>query len=168
VLTVGFALTGWGGAGALADAVRQSRWRRRRAAGRVTPDEPAPASRRGVWLRNAASGIAALLLGASLVLVPSGMAGIRVSQIRGVRPGTLATGLHFLYPLVENLALYDVRDHLLTTGADTKQGPLRVQSREGLELGLAVSVRYRLDAARLPQLHASRLRLISRVAWCRP
>lgn len=156
VLTVGFGLTGWGVAGALTDALRRSLWRRRHAAGVVTKDEAAPAFRRGRWLGRAASGSAALLLGASLVLVPSGMAGIRVSQLRGVRPGTLATGVHFLYPLVESLALYDIRDQLLTTGADTKQGPLRVQSREGLELGLAVSVRYRLDAARLPQLHASR------------
>jgi regulator of protease activity HflC (stomatin/prohibitin superfamily) len=68
----------------------------------------------------------------------------------------LPTGVHFISPFVESLALYDIRDHLLTTGAESKRGPLSVQSREGLDLGLAISVRYRLDPARLPQLHASR------------
>jgi regulator of protease activity HflC (stomatin/prohibitin superfamily) len=155
VLAVGLALLGWNVAGVATDALRRSRLWRRHAAGTAAPDETAPAFPGARRLRGVAIGIATLLAGSSLVLVPSGMAGIRVSQIRGVRPGTLGTGVHFVYPLVESLALYDVRDHLLTTGADTKQGPLGVQTREGLELGLAVSVRYRLDASRLPQLHAS-------------
>lgn len=156
LLAIGFVLIGWSVGVVLTDSLRRSRWQRRRAAGLVAPEEQAPPRRRIRWLSRGLSGMAALLLGASLALVPSGMAGIRVSQLRGTRPGTLHTGVHFICPLVESLALHDIRDHLVTTGADTKQGPLNVQSREGLDLGLAISVRYRLDPGRLPQLHASR------------
>jgi regulator of protease activity HflC (stomatin/prohibitin superfamily) len=94
-----------------------------------------------------------LLLGLSIVVVPSGMAGVRVSQISGTRPGTLYPGTHFIKPLLERVALFDVRDHVFSTdaGSDSakKVEVLRVTSQEGLSIGLAVNVRYRLDARRL-------------------
>src|SRR5579862_7795369 len=90
-----------------------------------------------------------LLLGLSIVVVPSGMAGVRVSQISGTRPGTLYPGIHFIKPLLEHVAMFDVRDHVFSTeaGSETvkKAEVLRVTSQEGLTIGLAVNVRYRLD-----------------------
>ncbi len=44
-----------------------------------------------------------LLIGLSIVVVPSGMAGVRVSQISGTRPGTLYPGVHFIKPLLEHV-----------------------------------------------------------------
>ena len=94
-----------------------------------------------------------LLIGLSVVVVPSGMAGVRVSQISGTRPGTLYPGLHFIKPLLEHVALFDVRDHVFTTDAASepakKAEVLRVTSQEGLAIGLGVNVRYRLDPKRL-------------------
>jgi len=93
-----------------------------------------------------------LLIGLSIVVVPSGMAGVRVSQISGTRPGTLYPGVHFIKPLLERVVVFDVRDHVFTTDAaeTAKKGEvLRVTSQEGLTIGLAVNVRYRLDAGRL-------------------
>ena len=94
-----------------------------------------------------------LLIGLSIVVVPSGMAGVRVSQISGTRPGTLYPGLHFIKPLLEHVALFDVRDHVFTTDAASepakKAEVLRVTSQEGLAIGLGVNVRYRLDPKRL-------------------
>lgn len=94
-----------------------------------------------------------LLLGSSLVVVPSGMAGVRVSQWSGTRPGTLYPGVHVIKPLVERVALYDIRDRIFSTEAvqepAKKAEVLKVQAREGLVIGLAISVRYRLDAKRL-------------------
>src|ERR1017187_2877790 len=93
-----------------------------------------------------------LLMGLSIVVVPSGEAGVRVSQISGTRPGTLYPGVHFIKPLFERVVLFDVRDHIFTTeAAETtrKAEILRVTSQEGLTIGLAVNVRYRLDAGRL-------------------
>jgi regulator of protease activity HflC (stomatin/prohibitin superfamily) len=99
---------------------------------------------------------APLLLALSIVVVPSGMAGVRVSQTSGTLPGTLYPGVHFVAPLLESVVLFDTRDQLFTTGnlEDTKKESsqpqaLNVQAKEGLTLGLAITVRYRLDPRRL-------------------
>lgn len=106
-----------------------------------------------------------LLLAKSIVVVPSGMGGVRISQSTGTLPGTLYPGSHFLTPLAETIALFDTRDQLFTTGAvveSSKQRekagtvePLRVQAKEGLSVGLAITVRYRLDAKHLDYIQAN-------------
>ncbi len=112
------------------------------------------------WRRAAKLGLVALLpllLSQSLVVVPSGMAGVRISQVSGTRPGTLYPGVHLVKPLLEQVALFDTRDQIYSTAAvepPKKEGAvapevLKVQAREGLDIGLAVTVRYRLDARRL-------------------
>jgi regulator of protease activity HflC (stomatin/prohibitin superfamily) len=102
---------------------------------------------------------APLLLAMSLAVVPEGSGGVRVSQISGVLPGTLYPGVHLVMPLVQSMAVYDLRDHLYTTnaspGANGKPEILDVQTREGLSIGLAISVRYRLDPQRLGYIHAN-------------
>ena len=50
----------------------------------------------------------------SLVVVPDGHAGVRVSQISGVRAGTLYPGTHLIFPLTERVVLYDVRDQVFS------------------------------------------------------
>jgi regulator of protease activity HflC (stomatin/prohibitin superfamily) len=102
-----------------------------------------------------------LLISASIVIVPSGMGGVRVSQVGGTQPGTLYPGVHFVKPLIENVELFDLRDHLFTAGvAEEGAKPseprtaLSVQSREGLNIGLAVTVRYRLDPNKLDSVQA--------------
>jgi regulator of protease activity HflC (stomatin/prohibitin superfamily) len=96
-----------------------------------------------------------LLYGLSIMVVPSGRAGIRVSQLWGTRPGPLPPGVHVVKPLIEDVILYDTRDRLwpLAVGK-TAPEPLSVQSKEGLALGLAIGVRYRLDPQRLAHIHA--------------
>jgi len=103
-----------------------------------------------------------LLIAAGIVVVPSGMAGVRVSQTKGTLPGTLYPGAHFVTPLAENVALFDTRDQLFTTGesedakaAAHKAEPLNVQAKEGLTLGLAITVRYRLDPTHLDYIQAN-------------
>ena len=107
----------------------------------------------------ASGGLVLLFVGLGLVVVPPGRAGLRVSQVSGIRPGPLGPGVHFVLPLIEELAVYDVREHVLTTttagDAKAKGEPLRAQTKEGLEVGLAVSVRYRLDVRRLDHVHAN-------------
>jgi regulator of protease activity HflC (stomatin/prohibitin superfamily) len=102
-----------------------------------------------------------LLAAASIVVVPSGMGGVRVSQIAGTLPGTLYPGLHFVTPFIESVETFDLRDHLFTAGvaetgekAATQKNGLTVQSLEGLNIGLAVTVRYRLDPNRLDSVQA--------------
>jgi regulator of protease activity HflC (stomatin/prohibitin superfamily) len=106
-----------------------------------------------------------ILMAFSIVVVPSGMAGVRVSQMSGAEAGTLYPGVHLVTPLIEDVALFDTRDQIFTTGmsedetssptksstakSSVKTQPLNVQAKEGLTLGLAITVRYRLDARRL-------------------
>ena len=114
------------------------------------------------WQRAAQlAGLAVLVLlgSGSLAVVPDGRAGVRVSQIWGVRPGTLYPGVHVIAPLIDSVALYDTREqtYLTAAGEGAKGGKelLTVQAREGLNIGIAVAVRYRLDARRLGFIHAN-------------
>jgi regulator of protease activity HflC (stomatin/prohibitin superfamily) len=117
------------------------------------------------WSQSLAWAIVAclpLLIGQSIVVVPVGMGGVDISQTRGTLPGTLYSGVHFVNPLTENVQLFDLRDRLFTTGAALNDGvssaakpavsqrdAMDVQSREGLIIGLGVTVRYRLDPKKL-------------------
>jgi regulator of protease activity HflC (stomatin/prohibitin superfamily) len=113
----------------------------------------------GLARQLAVAAVAPLLLALSILVIPDGSAGVRISQIWGARPGTLYPGVHIVAPLVDNVVLYDTREQVYTTsvtdapksGADV----LTVQAREGLNIGLAVSVRYRLDPQRLSYIHAN-------------
>jgi regulator of protease activity HflC (stomatin/prohibitin superfamily) len=116
----------------------------------------AEALRGRLGLRPAALSLLALTLGASLVVVPAGSAGVRVNQFVGIRARALQPGVHLVWPYVESVVPYDVRDRVLTTAdAARKIEPLTAHSKEGLPMGLAVSVRYRLDASRLAEIHAT-------------
>jgi regulator of protease activity HflC (stomatin/prohibitin superfamily) len=115
---------------------------------------------------------APILIALGIVVVPSGMAGVRVSQTSGTRPGSLYPGVHFVQPVSERVVLFDTRDQLFTTGSledsgkktptpavKTEVAPaedvLRVQAKEGLNLGLAITVRYRLDPSRLDYIQSN-------------
>ncbi|MGA2671831.1 MAG: SPFH domain-containing protein [Terracidiphilus sp.] len=147
--------------------IRQAR---RNAAGETEPGQAESAQNEPMapeeiaWRIPVALALAAclpLLMAASIVVVPSGMGGVRVSQVRGTLPGTLYPGVHFVTPLVESVETFDLRDHLFMAGfveeggktAAQKNG-LTVQSLEGLNIGLAVTVRYRLDPNKLDSVQA--------------
>jgi regulator of protease activity HflC (stomatin/prohibitin superfamily) len=116
----------------------------------------AAAPRWRIAARFAALALIPLLLGISIVVVPAGMAGVRVSQVSGTMPGTLYPGLHLVFPLVQGVVLYDMRDQLFQTTLGQKATEaLKVQTREGLSVGLAVAVRYRIDARRLDFIHTN-------------
>jgi regulator of protease activity HflC (stomatin/prohibitin superfamily) len=82
--------------------------------------------------------------------------------------------VHFIVPLLDSVVLYDIRDQVLTTSsskdglesaggdeAEKKEGKngkadgFTVQSKEGLSIGLAITVRYRLDPRQLDFIHAN-------------
>lgn len=109
----------------------------------------------------ALAGCLPLLVAASVVVVPSGMGGVRMSQMRGTLPGTLYPGVHLITPLIDSVELFDLRDHMFTASLSTdgskvapQKATLEVQSREGLNIGLGVTVRYRLDPNKLSTVQA--------------
>jgi regulator of protease activity HflC (stomatin/prohibitin superfamily) len=113
----------------------------------------------GLAQRLLLAAILPLLTALSIVVIPDGWAGVRISQIGGAQPGTLYPGVHLITPLVDSVALYDTREQVFTTVAEetpkSANEVLTVQAREGLNIGLAVSVRYRLDPRRLNSIHAN-------------
>jgi regulator of protease activity HflC (stomatin/prohibitin superfamily) len=124
--------------------------------------KPGPARWR-LFLGMIATGCVSLLIANSITVVPSGMGSVRVSQTRGTLPGTLYSGVHFVPPLVEQLQTFDLRDKLFTTGmvedgakvnATSRVDSLDVQSKEGLSMGLAITVRYRLDPGKLDYIQS--------------
>src|SRR5690349_10492074 len=136
----------------------------RRALAQLQPGQAAPEERDVRWRVGAALVVLAwapILIAMSLVVVPAGMGGVRVSQISGTLAGTLYPGVHVVRPFVDRVVLFDTRDQLFTTGAvedhasAAKAGAaappqlMKVQAKEGLTLGLAITVRYRLDPRRL-------------------
>jgi len=100
-----------------------------------------------------------LLPALSIAVVPTGTAGVRVSQISGTLAGTLYPGTHFIVPLIHHVELYTVRDQIFSTravdSAKDAADSLKVYSKEGLPVGLGISVRYQLDPARLPYMQNS-------------
>jgi regulator of protease activity HflC (stomatin/prohibitin superfamily) len=109
----------------------------------------------------AITGCVPLLVAASIVVVPSGMGGVRISQISGTVPGTLYPGVHFVTPLIDSVQMFDLRDRIFTAGmmeqaakGAGEKGELSVQSLEGLNIGLGVTVRYRLDPNKLASVQA--------------
>ncbi|HZU24852.1 MAG TPA: SPFH domain-containing protein [Bryobacteraceae bacterium] len=126
-----------------------------------TTDQPGPVTLR--WplsLRLALIGALPILLALSIVLVPSGYAGVQVSQFQGALPSTLYPGVHWVAPLIDHVELFSIRDRVFSTGAPAEEGKpktdvLTVQTKEGLTVGLAVTVRYSLDPRRLPWIESN-------------
>jgi regulator of protease activity HflC (stomatin/prohibitin superfamily) len=162
----------WGGIGMIAvaagilgyDIYLEMRYRK----ALVTPGAsllpPAPPLRWRTSLALAFLAWGPLLVAVGIVVVPSGMAGVRVSQTSGTLPGTLYPGAHFITPFAESVALFDTRDQLFTTGAlddgsksagSPKNELLEVQAKEGLTVGLSITVRYRLDPKRLDYIQSN-------------
>jgi regulator of protease activity HflC (stomatin/prohibitin superfamily) len=147
-----------------------SLWLRVQAARRKTNEtettiEPVAELEPITWQRPvmiALAGCLPLILATGIVVVPSGMGGVRVSQLSGTLPGTLYPGAHFIMPLFDTVQIFDLRDHLFTAGvldegvkkAGTKPAVLIVQSMEGLNIGLGITVRYRLDPSKLASVQA--------------
>jgi regulator of protease activity HflC (stomatin/prohibitin superfamily) len=133
---------------------------------RVFPEGATPAPEPSVRWRTPLALVmlawAPLLVSAAIVIVPAGMGGVRVSQTRGTLAGTLYPGVHYVMPFVEHVELFNTRDQLFTTGVSedslgkaAKGEPLHVQAKEGLTLGLAITVRYQLDPKRLDYVEAN-------------
>jgi regulator of protease activity HflC (stomatin/prohibitin superfamily) len=162
----------WGGIGMIATAIAMLArdlyldfmYRRTLSAG-TTPVPAKPEIRWRTAVVLSILSFAPIVLASGIVVVPSGMGGVRISQTSGTLPGTLYPGAHFLTPLAESLVLFDTRDQLFTTGQveDGKEEKkhagnaelLDVQAKEGLTLGLAITIRYRLDPKHLDYIQAS-------------
>lgn len=131
----------------------------RRAQGALEPGTAPPPIRWRPAAQLSALACVALFPALGIIVVPSGMAAVRVSQISGTLAGTLYPGTHFVVPLIHHVELFNIRDRVYNTvpvEAPKQTTPvLTVHSKEGLSLGLGVSVRYQLDPQRLPYVQSN-------------
>jgi regulator of protease activity HflC (stomatin/prohibitin superfamily) len=102
-----------------------------------------------------------LLFLSSIVVIRAGSRGVVFDVFRGVLATPLNEGLHFIVPLVQQVSRYDVRTHTYTMSqrpSEATRGDnetLWAPTADGLKVGLEITVRYKPDAARLPELHRS-------------
>jgi regulator of protease activity HflC (stomatin/prohibitin superfamily) len=113
----------------------------------------------------------ALFLGlwSGLTLIGAGQRGVVFHLIRGVRSQPLDEGIHFLLPVLNRVTIYDMRSRTYDVrhrgpaeprGGAASRGESQDQllwtpTADGLKVGLALTVRYRLDPSRLVDLHRS-------------
>ncbi len=124
---------------------------------------PAPAARWRTSVALVMLAWAPLLISAGIVIVRSGMAGVRVRQTKGTLAGTQYPGVHLVVPLIERVERFNTRDQLFAVGIGedslakgvTKGEALHVQAKEGHNLGLAITIRYQIDPKRLDYIEAN-------------
>ncbi len=99
------------------------------------------------------------LLSACIVQVDAGRVGVQ-SLFGKVQNGTLSSGLNFVNPLV-NVHEFDVKTQEYTMSAVHSEGEkegddaIRVLSGDGLEIGIDLTVLYRVDAEKAPTVYRS-------------
>ncbi|MGH8068432.1 MAG: SPFH domain-containing protein [Candidatus Entotheonellia bacterium] len=106
-----------------------------------------------------------VLLWSCLTVVEPGHRGVVFHLFKGVQHETLAEGVHFLLSGLNRVEIYDTRSrvyhlHTLTpppqrSSSQSQDHLLWTPTAEGLKVGFDLSVRYRVDPSRLPELHRS-------------
>jgi len=107
------------------------------------------------------AGLAVAALSQSFVVVPAGHVGVVFNVLGGVQPTPLGEGLRLVIPGVQSVVLYDARLKEVTlakgrapAGAGTSgEDAITARSKEGLEIGVDVTVQYRIKRDEAPQLH---------------
>ncbi|MEN9224977.1 MAG: prohibitin family protein [Thermostichus sp. HHBFW_bins_43] len=94
-----------------------------------------------------------------LLVVPAGTRAVVFNSVTGLKPQPLGEGLHLLLPVVETPIFYDVRTQTYTMASQRSESQslgddaLKVLSADGQQITLDVSVRFRLDPAKVSHLH---------------
>ncbi|MEN9221623.1 MAG: prohibitin family protein [Thermostichus sp. BF3_bins_97] len=94
-----------------------------------------------------------------LLVVPAGARAVVFNSVTGLKPQPLGEGLHLLLPVVETPIFYDVRTQTYTMASQRSESQslgddaLKVLSADGQQITLDVSVRFRLDPAKVSHLH---------------
>jgi len=118
-------------------------------------------TRRALGVPLLLAGLAVAALSQSFVVVPAGHVGVVFNVLGGVQPTPLGEGLRLVIPGVQSVVLYDARLKEVTlakgrapAGAGTSgEDAITARSKEGLEIGVDVTVQYRIKRDEAPQLH---------------
>jgi len=113
----------------------------------------------------AAGMLMVIVLWTSIITIESGQRGVVFHLFKGVQRDTLGEGIHFLLAILHRVTVYDMRSRLyqvhnlsnppISSLTSPPDALLWTPTADGLKVGLDLSVRYRLDPGRLPELHRS-------------
>ncbi|AEB12755.1 prohibitin family protein [Marinithermus hydrothermalis] len=112
--------------------------------------------RRAVGSALVLGGLLVALVSQSFVVVPAGNVGVVFNVLSGVQDEPLDEGLHFVLPFIQEVILYDARLQEITLSKTASRGglgPIQARSQEGLDIGVDVTVQYRILKAKAPELH---------------
>ncbi len=106
-------------------------------------------------------GIILFLLWTAITVIPPGRRGVVFNLFSGMHPVVLSEGVHFLFPFIDQVTVYNTlsQTYTIQSGIE-KQGTkqekvygLWMPTRDGMKIGIDVTVRYRLDPSQLVELH---------------
>lgn len=99
-------------------------------------------------------------LGAGLVYIESNERGVvRTIRAGGVRPDELEPGLHWIFPVVEQVVTYSISNQTYTMSAVSGEGQvqgddsIRARTKDGQEVIIDASVIYQIDPTKVVPLH---------------
>jgi regulator of protease activity HflC (stomatin/prohibitin superfamily) len=101
-----------------------------------------------------------ILLTSAIVIIPAGHVGVVFNAIVGVKQKPLYEGLNFIIPGVESVTDYNARtlnytmSHSIGEGQKTTaDDAVYAPTKEGLLVGLDVTILYRIEKEKAPELH---------------
>ncbi len=120
-----------------------------------------PGARRALGVPLLLAGLAIAAVSQSFVVVPAGHVGVVFNVFGGVQPTPLGEGFRIVIPGIQNVILYDARLKEVTlakgpapAGTSTPgEDAITARSKEGLDIGVDVTVQYRIKREEAPQLH---------------
>lgn len=123
--------------------------------GLVSLGQPA---RRRIGLPLVLVGLALAVLSRSFVVVPAGNVGVVFNVFGGVQTAALGEGFQLILPGIQNVILYDARLKEVTLetagkGNTPSEQAIQARSKEGLDIGVDITVQYRIKRAEAAQLH---------------
>jgi regulator of protease activity HflC (stomatin/prohibitin superfamily) len=168
----------------LASAQPWRRWRPRRATSLTAWAGRMRVSNHHVFVAVAGLLLAVLCL-SSLTVIEPGSRGVVFRLVDGVQSETLMEGVHFLPTVLNRVTVYDTRSRVyhvrdrtappapaprLQPANQAQEGLLWTPTADGLKVGLDLTMRYRLDPRRLPDLHRSigpdfEAKLVHPIVW---
>lgn len=101
-----------------------------------------------------------IILSSAIVIIPAGHVGVVFNAVVGVKKKSLQEGLNFVVPGVESVTIYDARVRNYTMSHSAGEGQKTAENdavyaptKEGLIVGLDITVLYKIDKLKAPELH---------------
>lgn len=120
-----------------------------------------PGARRALGVPLLLAGLAIAAISQSFVVVPAGNVGVVFNVFGGVQPTPLGEGFRIVIPGIQSVILYDARLKEVTlangpapsTATTPGEDAINARSKEGLDIGVDVTVQYRIKRDEAAQLH---------------